>query len=297
MNSKKLYGLNSYLLNLVKLFDADKLPKVLMLSGKKGQGKFTLIHHLMAYIFDKQNYDLRITTINRSNKLFNNIKENSNQNIIYFNCTDNNVKIDDIRNLRVDLQKSSIINSSRFIIFDDVEYLNENCVNALLKTIEEPTETNYFILVNNQGKIILDTLKSRSIEIMFFLNNKEKQKIISEIISDFEIEKKIDLNNSTLTPGNYLKYNKFVLEEKININDELIENIKKLLKLNKLKKNIDYLNFVIYLINHHYFSKSKIKSNINYYNNKRIKIIKKINESNKLNLNHTNLITEIENYI
>ena len=168
MNSKKLYGLNSYLLNLVKLFDADKLPKVLMLSGKKGQGKFTLIHHLMAYIFDKQNYDLRITTINRSNKLFNNIKENSNQNIIYFNCTDNNVKIDDIRNLRVDLQKSSIINSSRFIIFDDVEYLNENCVNALLKTIEEPTETNYFILVNNQGKIILDTLKSRSIEITFF---------------------------------------------------------------------------------------------------------------------------------
>lgn len=297
MNSKKLYGLNSYLSNLVKLFDVDKLPKTLMLSGKKGQGKFTLIHHLMSYIFDKQNYDLGNTTINKSNKLFDNIKENYNQNIIYYNCTDNNVKIDDIRNLRIVLQKSSIINSSRFIIFDDAEYLNENCVNALLKTIEEPSETNFFILINNQGKIILDTLKSRSIEITFFLNNSEKKKIINEIISDFEIEKKIDLDNSTLTPGNYLKYNKFVLEEKININDELIENIKKLLKLNKSKKNIEYLNFVIYLINHYYFNKSKIKSNINYYNNKRIKIIKKINESNKLNLNHNNLISEIENYI
>ena len=56
------------------------------------------------------------------------------------------------------------------------------------------------------------------------------------------------LKNSKLTPGNYLKYNKFVLDEKININDDLILNLEKLLKLNKLKKDIDYLNFAIYLI-------------------------------------------------
>ena len=44
----------------------------------------------------------------------------------------------------------------------------------LLKTIEEPTEINHFILINNQNQILLDTLKSRSIEIKVFLNNKEK---------------------------------------------------------------------------------------------------------------------------
>ena len=64
MNLKKLHGLKKNLLELFKLLDKGKFPKVLMLSGKKGQGKFTLIHHFLSYIFDKDNYDLINTTIN-----------------------------------------------------------------------------------------------------------------------------------------------------------------------------------------------------------------------------------------
>lgn len=297
MSQKKLYGLKKYLLDLIKLFDLGKLPKVIMLSGKKGQGKCTLVHHLMSYIFDNKSYELEITTINETNSLFNSIKENNNPSIIYYNCAKKNIKIDDIRKLRVDLQKSSISSLNRFIIFDDVEHLNNNCVNALLKTIEEPSLTNNFILVNNQSQNLSDTLKSRSIEILIFLNIKEKIDIINKLISDFNIEKKIDLNNSTLTPGNYLKYNRFISEEKLDLNENLVTIIEKLLKLNKLKKNIDYLNFTIYLINQHYFNLSKQKKDIDFYNNKRVNIIKKIHETNKLNLNSINLITEIEKYI
>ncbi len=296
MTSKKLYGLKKHFVDLTNLFKAEKLPKVLMLSGKKGQGKFTLVHHLMAYIFDINNYDLTSLFIKEKNKLFN-IKENLNPNIIYYSCNNKNVKIDDIRTLRLNLQKSSINNLSRFVIFDDIECLNDNCINALLKTIEEPSETNYFILINNRSRNILDTLKSRSIEIVIFLNNSEKEYIIKKLTTDFNIETKINLENSTLTPGNYLKYNKFIIDEGIDTSDKLIINIDKLLKLNKLKKNIDYLNFAIHLINSHYIDKSKVEKNINYFNDKRIDIIKKIHEFNKLNLNHTNLITEIENYI
>tara|TARA_B100001564_G_scaffold315752_1_gene290666 strand:+ start:1476 stop:2366 length:891 start_codon:yes stop_codon:yes gene_type:complete len=295
--NKNLYYFNNHLLRLTKLIDIGKLPKVLMLSGQKGQGKFTLVHHFLSYIFDKNNYDLENSKINEKNKLFKDIKENYNSNIIYFNCGEKKIKIDDIRNLRIELQKSSINNYNRYIIFDDAEYLNDNCVNALLKTIEEPSTINYFILINNKNQKILDTLKSRSIEIMFFLNNDEKSNVIKKIISDFEIENKIDINNTTLTPGSYLSYNKIILEEKIDLNDELIINIDKLLKLNKQKKNISYFSLAIHLINQYYFNKSKDKSNTSVYNDKRISIIKKINESNKLNLNHINLIAEIESYI
>ena len=49
MINKKLYGLEKYLSNLIELFDNNKFPKVLMLTGKKGQGKFTLVNHLMSY--------------------------------------------------------------------------------------------------------------------------------------------------------------------------------------------------------------------------------------------------------
>ena len=297
MISNKLYCLNKHLVNLIDLLDKDKFPQILMLSGKKGQGKFTLIYHLMSYIFDKTNYDLKNTRVKETNILYNNIKKDFNPNIIYFNCANKIPKIDDIRNLRVDLQKSSINNIKRFIIFDDVEYLNDNCINALLKTVEEPSDINYFVMINNQSQNLLDTLKSRSIELKFFLNKEEKKEIIKNLILDFKIEEKINLDNATLTPGNYLKFNKIILEDKININDELIINIKKLLKLHKLKKNIDYQNFVIYLINQYYFDKSKNNNNFDYYNDQRINIIKKIDESYKLNLNQSNLIIEIENHI
>tara|TARA_E500000178_G_C16976217_1_gene733459 strand:- start:652 stop:1545 length:894 start_codon:yes stop_codon:yes gene_type:complete len=297
MISNKLYCLNKHLVNLIDLLDKDKFPQILMLSGKKGQGKFTLIYHLMSYILDKTNYDLKNTRVNETNILYNNINKDFNSNIIYFNCANRIIKIDDIRNLRVDLQKSSINNIKRFIIFDDVEYLNDNCINALLKTVEEPSDINYFVMINNQSQNLLDTLKSRSIELKFFLNKEEKKEIIKNLILDFKIEEKINLNNSTLTPGNYLKFNKIILEDKIDINDELIINIKKLLKLHKLKKNIDYQNFVIYLINQYYFDKSKNDNKFDYYNDKRINIIKKIDESYKLNLNQSNLIIEIENHI
>lgn len=297
MSSQKLYGLNKYFLELARLYDIQKIPKVLMLSGRKGQGKYTLIHHLISYIFDKKNYDLREGIINRSNKLFQDLKENYNPNIIYYGCNNKQVKIDDIRKLRADLQKTSINNSNRFIIFDDVEYLNENCVNALLKTIEEPSEVNFFILINNQKQKLLKTLKSRSIELVVFLNNKEKLNIIKNLISDLKIEKKIEMNDSILTPGDYLKYNGFILDEKIDLNENLNTNIDKLLKLHRLKKNTDYLNFAIFLVNQYFFYKSKITKNYDENNNKRVNIIKKIFESNKFNLNQTNLITEIENYI
>ena len=292
-----LYGLNKYLIDLIKLFDCGKLPKVLMFSGKKGQGKFTLTHHLMSYIFDKKNYNTNSFTINKTNKIFYDIKKNLNSNINYLACSEKNIKIDDIRKLRENLQMSSINNSFRFIIIDDIECLNENCINALLKTIEEPSSVNNFILINNQTDPILDTLKSRSLEILFFLSKNEKKEITQRLISDFKMETNTDLSETILTPGNYLKFSKFLSDDKININDKLIINIEKLYKLNKSKKNTDYLNFAVYLINQYYLNISKKNPDNHLYNDKRINIIKKINETNKLNLNHKNLFIELENHI
>ncbi len=297
MKSKTLYGLNKHLIEMIKLLESNKLPKVIMLSGKKGQGKFTLTHHFLSYIIDKTNYDSKNSIIKDTNNLFDNIKENYNPSVIYYNCENKKVKIEDIRNLRVNLQKSSLNNSKRFIIFDDVEHLNVNCINALLKTIEEPTEINYFILINNKKQKILDTLKSRAIEISIFLNEKERLKVTKKILSDKSIEQRINFENITLTPGDYLKYNQIILDNEINLEDNLTYNLDKLLKLNKVKKNTDYFNFAIHLINFYFYNEFKKYPLSNDLNDKRVNIIKKVHESNKLNLNHTNLINEIENYI
>ena len=55
-NSLNLFGLYDNLNFLINLYKEKKLPQILMLSGKKGCGKSTLINHLMFFIFDQQNY-------------------------------------------------------------------------------------------------------------------------------------------------------------------------------------------------------------------------------------------------
>ena len=55
--SLNLFGLINDFVFLKNLYRKKKLPKVLMLSGRKGCGKFTLINHLMFLIFDSSNYN------------------------------------------------------------------------------------------------------------------------------------------------------------------------------------------------------------------------------------------------
>ena len=144
-NSLNLFGLSKDFKFLYLLYEKKKLPKVLLLSGNKGFGKSTLINHFLFSIFDKENYNLKENIISGQSLIYNQFKNNIFSNIIYMNGADfSSVKIDDIRNLKLKIFQSTIINKDRFIILDDIELFNNNCVNALLKIIEEPSQGNYF---------------------------------------------------------------------------------------------------------------------------------------------------------
>ena len=51
LNSIKLIGMDNYFDELIKLYNSKRMPKVLLISGQKGLGKFTLVNHLVNYIF------------------------------------------------------------------------------------------------------------------------------------------------------------------------------------------------------------------------------------------------------
>ena len=82
-NSLILFQLDKHFNNLVTLFNSDNLPKVLMLSGKKGIGKFTLVNHFLSYLFDKDNYDIENKRLSENSKFYNLNKENLHPSIIY----------------------------------------------------------------------------------------------------------------------------------------------------------------------------------------------------------------------
>ena len=55
-HSTQLYCLDPEFDRLSNLLTNQKLPKVILLTGKKGIGKFTLVNHLALSYFDKKNY-------------------------------------------------------------------------------------------------------------------------------------------------------------------------------------------------------------------------------------------------
>ena len=60
-HSPNLYAFNDKFDLLLNLHKSKKFPKTLMLSGKKGIGKFTLVKHFLTYVFDKKyNYKLKM---------------------------------------------------------------------------------------------------------------------------------------------------------------------------------------------------------------------------------------------
>ena len=110
------------------------------------------------------------------------------ENFVYFpNENKNKVSIEKIREIKKDLYNSTLDNNPRFIIFDDVEFLNTNVANSLLKMIEEPGKNNYFILINNKRNNLIETLKSRSIETKIFLNTEQKNLILKKILNNYDM--------------------------------------------------------------------------------------------------------------
>ena len=224
--SSSLFGLSDSFNFLKKLYLKKKLPKVLMLSGKKGSGKSTLLNHLMFFIFDKENYNEKTYEFDTESIFYNQFISNTFSNIINLSGVDfKNTKIEDIRNLKIKIFQTSIINKPRFIFFDDVELFNNNSLNALLKIIEEPTKKNYFILINNESKPLLETIKSRCLEIKLILNKKKQYSIIESLVKKFNINLKLDLNETDLTPGQFIKFNYIFVQNKIFVGKDLLRNI------------------------------------------------------------------------
>ena len=172
-NSLQLYEHVENFEFITKLYSKKKLPKVIMFTGYKGSGKSTLINHFLFSIFDTKNYDKKTFSFSKNAFFLKQFQNNIFSNIIYINAEEfKSVKVDDIRNLKEKILHSTISNNDRFIILDDIETFNQNSLNALLKILEEPTKRNYFFLINNKSKPILETIKSRAVEIKVILNER-----------------------------------------------------------------------------------------------------------------------------
>jgi|TARA_B110000211_G_C14071719_1_gene550276 DNA polymerase III subunit delta' len=297
--SINLYGLSENFKFLKKLYEKKKFPKVLMLSGKKGCGKSTLLNHLMFYIFDNDNYNEETNELSSQSVFHKQFIDNIFGNIIYLSGADfKNTKIEDIRNLKTKIFQTSILDKPRFIIFDDVELFNRNSLNALLKIIEEPSKNNFFLLIYNKAQPLLETIKSRCLDIQVILKEKNRQDIIGSLIKKFSITSEINLKTSKLTPGQFIKFNHIYDDNKISLEDDFLKNLGILLNLYKKNKDITFIDMVFFLTDN-YFNKLLIE---NTFSNEKIVeyksfVFENINKFFLYNLNQNALLNSIDNKI
>ena len=296
-----LYGHEIIFSNLFQLYKKNNLPNKFLLSGEKGVGKSTLSYHLVNSILsedEEYSYNHKNFRINQENRSFKLIQNKSHPNFSLVDVAEDkkNIDINQIRDLISNLNKSSFNSKLRFVLIDNIELMNVNSVNALLKFLEEPNANINFILINN-NKQILPTLKSRCINFKVLLSFKQSINIINNIINadvyDIINEELID---NYITPGRLFQILRISNEYNIDLKKTNLKKLLTVLIKDKIYKKDKYLNEIFYYFVESFFRKNLTSNNIslhNYYSY----FINKIKDNKIYNLDEETLLIELEDKV
>ena len=297
-HSVNLISLEKYFDEMVTLYESKIFPKVFLLNGQKGIGKFTLVMHFLNYIFTKNetaNYNVKNKLINIKSNFHNSILNHTCSHIIFLKAEEGkNIKIEDARNLKSNLSSTSLSKNERFIIIDDVEFLNTNSANALLKILEEPSTNNYFILINNQQADLIETIYSRCLPNNIYLTMIQKKKIVEYLLKK-DKEVSIIEYDGFLSPGLYINYNKLLRKYKIDITDDIKQKIYKLLYAFQKDKNNVLISLSVFLIEQYFYKLIKEENaHIDFLIGLKSTLVNKINYFARYNLNIKSVLNFIE---
>ena len=286
---------------LYKLSKNDTLPNKILLSGEKGIGKSTLAYHLINLVLSENEehpYDFENNKINPDNKSYKLILNKSNPNFYLIDVLEEkkNIDINQIRELIINLNKSSFNNKKRFVLIDNIELLNLNSVNALLKILEEPNQNINFILINN-NKRVLPTLKSRCLNFKVFLTNAQSIKIVNKLIND-NVYNFInqDLVNYFTTSGKLYELLKLAENFDLDLKNYNLDTfLQSLISSKTYKKNKPIVQLIYSFIEVYFRNNISTKSiklfHLYHY------FLKKINDTKIYNLDEETLFMEFEDKV
>ncbi len=142
-------------------------PSALLFSGMSGLGKASFARLLSKKLFCVENQHL----VEKSGlhmpceacqgcHLF---KSDNHPDFLEVGLVENNqqIKVEQLRQVISFLSLSPQIASLKIIMINQVEQLNENAANALLKSLEEPPSNSLFVLTTNNINLVKATVKSR----------------------------------------------------------------------------------------------------------------------------------------
>ena len=286
--TSKLFGHKTLFSNLIYLDQIEKFPNNILLNGPKGIGKKLLVTHLLNYFYSKNNnqhYDIKNNEYNINNNLSLLISTNSHPNIFRIQKKKDKkiIDIDQIREMIQFTNQTSFNNKRKFIIIEDINLLGINSANALLKSIEEPNNKTYYILINNSEFKILETIRSRCLEFKLSLNNSETIEIVNYYFNSVKYDDiNLDFTNNYNSPSFLISLVNFLEANDLSIKDCNIEDLLAYIIKNKLYTSDEfikeYLNLFIELFFYKNINNSKnISFKIKKYFYLKFSLVKKYN--------------------
>lgn len=137
----------------------DCLPHALIIEGPEGTGKKAFARLIAAsFICDEEVRPC--LKCDKCNRILDDISQD-----VSWVIPDKDRKtigVENIRDLRLTLYNVPGESERKFFIINDASVLTEPAQNALLKTIEEPPEFAYFILLASNAASLLPTVRSRA---------------------------------------------------------------------------------------------------------------------------------------
>jgi len=105
------------------------------------------------------------------------IEKNQSESVLYVEPEEIQIKVEQVRSLK-DFVRLKLVAKARVAIINEAHMMTPQSANSLLKVLEEPPPSTYFILVTGQEAAMLPTLRSRSQTIRF---SPLSMKVLSEL--------------------------------------------------------------------------------------------------------------------
>ena len=301
LSNINLYGLESYFKECASLYDENRLPNKILFSGKKGLGKSTLAYHIINYVCslnENNKYDKINNVIDVENKTFKLIQNSTHPNFYLIDIFEGKktIDIEQIRKMITYVNKSNFNDNPRFVLIDNIESLNKNSINALLKIVEEPKKNLFFILIHNNETKILPTLISRCLIFKINLNFKEVVSVANKIVNKniFEVLNE-NLINHYSSPGQIFRLINYANDKKIDLKNQSLDQILiNLIDNNNYKKNTYVKELLIDLIQFFFVNEYKISNNKDNFIKTYHDFMSKIYSTNKFNLDEESLFLEFK---
>ena len=243
-----LYSYENHFQSINNLLISKNLPQSIIFSGEDGLGKKTFLLHFFAFCLlsdlGKKEYlkDFVIKDLNILKKLANN--EFPNFKIIERDVKKSFIQINQIREVTSFCSYEASLKTPRFILISNIEDLNSNATNSLLKLLEEPPKNTYFFLIRNSHSKIYETILSRCHKVNIKIDKKTSRAILNKLLNDFNLSNfhSYSYFDSFDTPGSVVKKIIYIKKNELT-NLNLIEIIKFFYEDYKKNKNFDALDY------------------------------------------------------